>query len=188
MTWDLLAITKDLTLHGICLRRGPAAGRLWKKLEPWKLIYRFQITSDSWCFKEILVSKTRSQKRFSMGKSTKKSTKQWENENNYTRAVKSIGPLTNGFTDVKDYELLEGKSQLKWCLLLKVITLICFFKVHVAPWLTKRLRNAGPQHGEHKWTWTCDAVSRKRPNHREETIRLVLNVCSRKPGGGDHSA
>lgn len=51
----------------------------------------------------------------------------------------------------------------------------------------KGWENAGLEPGEHKWTWTCDAVTRKRPNHREETIRLVLNVCSRKPGGGDRS-
>lgn len=35
----------------------------------------------------------------------------------------------NGSTDVKDYKSLEGKSQLKSCLLLKVIILIFFFKL-----------------------------------------------------------
>lgn len=67
-------------------------------------------------------------------------------------------------TDVTNYEMLEGKNHLKSCLLLKVIILVFFSKQ--ALWLTNRLRNADQEHSEYKWTWTCDSVTRKQPNHR----------------------
>lgn len=46
-----------------------------------------------------------------------------------SETVRAAGLHTYGFTDVTDYELMEGKSQLKSCLLSEVIILIFFFKV-----------------------------------------------------------
>lgn len=53
--------------------------------------------------------------------------------------------------------------------------------------MTQQRLKIAQDHREHNGTWTCDPVTRKRPNHSEEMIRSVLDVCSRKPGGGDRS-
>ena len=69
-----------------------------------------------------------------------------------------------------------GKEAIKVLFTFKSHRFDLFLQVGIPLWLTKRL--LPKVHGEHKWTWTCAAVTRKPPNHGEEAIRSCLMAAA----------